>query len=65
MTLPIRWAVVRELSTDSPAIQAMLLHDGQILQSVTVMPKNWTPAIVNIALAAMTADFENTVGGVS
>lgn len=61
MTLPIRWAVVRELSTDSPAIMARLVHNGTEYKAANVLPRNWTREQVIIGLAAMTADFENTV----
>lgn len=63
MTLPIQWAVVRELSTDSPAIMARLVHAGVEYKAANVLPRNWTPTLVMVVLAAMTADFENTVGG--
>lgn len=63
MTLPIRWAVVRELRTGAPAIMARLVHNGQPYQATMVLPKNPTPMMVKLAIAAMMADFQNTVGG--
>lgn len=60
--LPIRWAVVRELSTDSPCITAALITPGGVYQSANVMPKGYTPAMVKLVLAAMTAEFVNAVG---
>ena len=61
--LPIRWAVVRELSTDSPCITAALLTPEGVYRSANVMPKGYTPAMVKLVLAAMTAEFVNEVGG--
>lgn len=61
--LPIRWAVVRELSTDSPCITAALFTPDGVYQSANVMPKGYTPAMVKLVLAAMTAAFVNEVGG--
>lgn len=63
MNLPIRWAVVRELSTDSPCITAALITPDGVYQSANVMPKVYTPAMVKLVLAAMTAEFVNEVGG--
>ena len=60
--LPIRWAVVRELSTDSPCITAALLTPEGVYRSANVMPKGYTPAMVKLVLAAMTAEFVNEVG---
>ena len=62
MNLPIRWAVVRELSTDSPCITAALITPDGVYQSANVMPKGYTPAMVKLVLAAMTAEFVNEVG---
>ena len=62
MNLPIRWAVVRELSTDSPCITAALFTPDGVYQSANVMPKGYTPAMVKLVLAAMTAEFVNEVG---
>ena len=62
MNLPIRWAVVRELSTDSPCITAALPTELGVYQSANVMPKGYTPAMVKLVLAAMTAEFVNEVG---
>lgn len=53
MNLPIRWAVVRELSTDSPCITAALPTELGVYRSANVMPKGYTPA--------MTAEFVNAV----
>ena len=64
MNLPIRWAVVRELSTDSPCITAALLTPEGVYRTANVMPKGYTPAMVKLVLAAMTAEFVNEVGGV-
>lgn len=61
MDLPIRWAVVRELSTDSPCITAALLTPEGVYRSANVMPKGYTPAMVKLVLAAMTAEFVNAV----
>ena len=61
MNLPIRWAVVRELSTDSPCITAALLTPEGVYRSANVMPKGYTPAMVKLVLAAMTAEFVNAV----
>ena len=61
MNLPIRWAVVRELSTDSPCITAALLTPEGVYRSADVMPKGYTPAMVKLVLAAMTAEFVNAV----
>lgn len=63
MNLPIRWAVVRELSTDSPCITAALLTPEGVYRTANVMPKGYTPAMVKLVLAAMTAEFVNEVGG--
>ena len=63
MNLPIRWAVVRELSTDSPCITAALPTELGVYRSANVMPKGYTPAMVKLVLAAMTAEFANEVGG--
>ena len=60
--LPIRWAVVRELSTDSPCITAALPTPDGVYRSANVMPKGYTPAMVKLVLAAMTAEFVNEVG---
>ena len=60
--LPIRWAVVRELSTDSPCITAALLTPEGVYRTANVMPKGYTPAMVKLVLAAMTAEFVNEVG---
>ena len=65
MNLPIRWAVVRELSTDSPCITAALITPDGVYQSANVMPKGYTPAMVKLVLAAMTAEFVNAVGAQS
>lgn len=62
--LPIRWAVVRELSTDSPCITAALFTPDGVYQSANVVPKGYTPTMVKLVLAAMTAEFVNAVGGV-
>ena len=62
MNLPIRWAVVRELSTDSPCITASLPTELGVYRSANVMPKGYTPAMVKLVLAAMTAEFVNEVG---
>ena len=61
MNLPIRWAVVRELSTDSPCITAALLTPEGVYRTANVMPKGYTPAMVKLVLAAMTAEFVNAV----
>ena len=61
--LPIRWAVVRELSTDSPCITAALLTPEGVYRTANVMPKGYTPTMVKLVLAAMTAEFVNEVGG--
>ena len=61
MSLPIRWAVVRELSTDSPCITAALLTPEGVYRTANVMPKGYTPAMVELVLAAMTAEFVNAV----
>ena len=62
MNLPIRWAVVRELSTDSPCITAALPTELGVYRSANVIPKGYTPAMVKLVLAAMTAEFVNEVG---
>lgn len=62
MTLPIKWAAVKELNTGAPAIMARLVHGGQVYEARMVLPHNPTPAVVKLAIAAMTADFENTAG---
>ena len=62
MNLPIRWAVVRELSTDSPCITAALPTPAGVYRSANVMPKGYTPTMVKMVLAAMTAEFVNAVG---
>lgn len=62
MNLPIRWAVVRELSTDSPCITAALPTPDGVYRSANVMPKGYTPVMVKLVLAAMTAEFVNAVG---
>jgi hypothetical protein len=61
MTLPIKWAVVREMRTGAPAIMAKLVHDGKPYEARMVLPMNPAPMMVKLAIAAMTADFENTV----
>ena len=61
MNLPIRWAVVRELSTDSPCITAALLTPEGVYRTANVMPKGYTPAMVKLVLAAMTAEFVNAM----
>ena len=61
MNLPIRWAVVRELSTDSPCITAALLTPEGVYRSANVMPKGYTPTMVKLVIAAMTAEFVNAV----
>ena len=61
MNLPIRWAVVRELSTDSPCITAALFTPDGVYRTANVMPKGYTPAMVKLVLAAMTAEFVNAV----
>lgn len=61
MNLPIRWAVVRELSTDSPCITAALLTPEGVYRTANVMPKGYTPGMVKLVLAAMTAEFVNAV----
>ena len=61
MNLPIRWAVVRELSTDSPCITAALFTPDGVYLSANVMPKGYTPAMVKLVLAAMTAEFVNAM----
>ena len=63
MNLPIRWAVVRELSTDSPCITAALLTPEGVYRTANVMPKGYTPTMVKLVLAEMTAEFVNEVGG--
>ena len=65
MNLPIRWAVVRELSTDSPCITAALITPDGVYRTANVMPKGYTPAMVKLVLAAMTAEFVNAVGAQS
>lgn len=60
--LPIRWAVVRELSTDSPCITAALPTELGVYRTANVMPKGYTPTMVKLVLAAMTAEFVNEVG---
>ena len=60
--LPIRWAVVRELSTDSPCITAALPTELGVYRAANVMPKGYTPAMVKLVIAAMTAEFVNEVG---
>ena len=62
MNLPIRWAEVRELSTDSPCITAALPTPEGVYRTANVMPKGYTPAMVKLVLAAMTAEFVNEVG---
>ena len=61
MNLPIRWAVVRELSTDSPCITAALPTPAGVYRAANVMPKGYTPGMVKLILAAMTAEFVNAV----
>ena len=61
MNLPIRWAVVRELSTDSPCITAALPTPDGVYRSANVMPKGYTPVMVKPVLAAMTAEFVNAL----
>ena len=61
MNLPIRWAVGRELSTDSPCITAALLTPERVYRTANVMPKGYTPTMVKLVLAAMTAEFVNAV----
>lgn len=61
MNLPIRWAVVRELSTDSPCITAELTVPAGKYRTANVMPKGYTPTMVKLVLAAMTAEFVNAV----
>jgi len=63
MNLPIRWAVVRELSTDSPCITAALYTPDGVYKTANVLPKGYTPITVKLVLAAMTAEFVNEVGG--
>jgi len=62
MDLPIRWAVVRELSTDSPCITAALPTELGVYRTANVMPKGYTSTMVKLVLAAMTAEFVNEVG---
>ena len=64
MTLPIKWAAVKELRTGAPAIMARLVHGGQVYEARMVLPKNYTPYFFKLTIAAMTADMENAVGGV-
>ena len=61
MNLPIRWAVVRELSTDSPCITAALITPDGVYKTANVMPRDYTPTMVKLVLAAMTAEFVNAV----
>ena len=63
MKLPIRWAVVKELHTQQPCIMAKLMHDGKLYETANVMPRGYTPAMVKLVIAAMTAEFVNAVGG--
>jgi hypothetical protein len=61
MKLPIRWAVVKELRTKQPCIMAKLVHGGKLYETANVMPPNYTPAMVKLVIAAMTAEFVNAV----
>ncbi len=62
--LPIRWAVVRELSTGWPAIMAKLVYKGKLYEATHVLPMNPPSMLVQLTIAAMTAEFVNAVGGV-
>ena len=55
--------MVRELSTDSPCITAALPTELGVYRTANVMPKGYTPGMVKLILAAMTAEFVNAVGG--
>lgn len=59
--LPIRWAVVREISTGWPAIMAKLVHGGKLYQTAHVLPMDPPPMLVQLTIAAMTAEFVNAV----
>ena len=60
--LPIRWAVVRELKTGWPAIMAKLVHGGKLYETAHVLPMDPPPMLVQLTIAAMTAEFVNAVG---
>ena len=59
MKLPIRWAVVKELKTQQPCIMAKLVHGGKLYETANVMPRGYTPTMVKLVIAAMTAEFVN------
>lgn len=61
MNLPIRWAVVQELSTKQPAIMAKLVHGGKLYEKTVVVPVGTTRALLTLVIAAMTAEFVNAV----
>ena len=61
MNLPIRWAVVREMSTGFPAIMAKLVHGGKLYEKTVVVPTGAAPALVKLMIAAMTAEIVNAV----
>lgn len=61
MNLPIRWAVVRELSTKQPAIMAKLTHGGKLYEKTFVIQPQTTPALLHLVIAAMTAEIVNAV----
>ena len=61
MNLPIRWAVVQELSTQQPAIMAKLVHGGKLYEKTVVVPAGAAPALVKLMVAAMTAEIVNAI----
>ena len=61
MNLPIRWAVVNELRTGRKCIMAKLVHNGRLYETANIPPEGSTPAFLWVIVAAMTADFTNSV----
>lgn len=61
MKLPIRWAVVKELHTQQPCIMAKLVQGGMLYETAHVLPRGYTPMMVKLVIAAMTAEFVNAV----
>ena len=62
MSLPIRWAVVTELTTGRKCIMAKLVHDGRLYETAHIPPALATPTTWWLLIAAMTGEFMQAAG---
>lgn len=64
MNLPIQWRVLPGPYTGYQMLLATLAHEGQQYTKQMAMPASFSKATWWLAIAAMTAEITNAVGGV-